>query len=62
MSQLSQIANPADSAEIERYTQIVETAKIAVIDDEPSNIKIVQAYLNQEGYRDSRFPILRSSV
>jgi len=50
MSQLLQIANSADSAETERYSKIVETAKIAVIDDEITNIKVVRAYLEQEGY------------
>lgn len=50
MSHLTQIEKPVDSAEIDRYAKIVATAKIVVIDDEPANINVVQAYLKQEGY------------
>jgi len=30
----------------------VKAAKIAIIDDEPTNVKVVQKYLQSEGYRD----------
>ena len=36
----------------ETYSKLLETAKIAVVDDEEMNIEVVQGYLEQEGYRN----------
>ena len=36
----------------EKYSKLLETAKIAVVDDEEMNIEVVQGYLEQEGYRN----------
>ena len=36
----------------EQCAELIETAKIAVIDDEEMNIEVVQGYLEQEGYKN----------
>jgi len=35
-----------------KYADLLEQAKIAIIDDEEINIEVVQGYLEQEGYRN----------
>ena len=51
MSQLLESPNSTDAVENERYAEIVQTAKVVIIDDEISNVKVVQTFLQREGYR-----------
>jgi putative two-component system response regulator len=44
--------NPPRSLWSEKYTELIETAKIAIIDDEELTIDVVKCYLEQEGYRN----------
>ena len=37
---------------MQKCAELVETAKIAMVDDEEMNIEVVQGYLEQEGYRN----------
>ena len=48
---LSTPTSEATSTNDERYARIIETAKIAVVDNEFINIEVVQGYLEQEGYQ-----------
>ena len=35
----------------EKFSELIDTARIAIVDDEEINIEVVQGYLEQEGYR-----------
>ena len=43
---------PIQSQLNEKYSKLLETAKIAIVDDEEMNIEVVQGYLETEGYRN----------
>ena len=45
------IAKSQTPAWTEIHSQLIDTAKIAIVDDEKLNIEVVQGYLEQEGYR-----------
>lgn len=43
---------PLQSRWTEKCAELVDTAKIAIVDDEEMNIEVVQGYLEQEGYQN----------
>lgn len=52
MSQTLERESTSDSQEAARHAKMAETAKVAIIDDEPVNIEIVQSYLEEAGYQN----------
>lgn len=54
----SKVANTATSLRPrwkEKCAELVDTGKIAIVDDEEMNIEVVQGYLEQEGYQNFFF-------
>ena len=45
-------SEPWEPSWTDLYSALIDTAKIAIIDDEEMNIRVVQGYLQQEGYKN----------
>lgn len=51
-STVAKTTEPSQSRWTEKCAELVNTAKIAIVDDEEMNIEVAQGYLEQEGYRN----------